>query len=221
MTVSMAGTEPQYPHGSVAGDHRSAPAADGSADKIVASAVDLAAYRPTNYSPGRGRMVRAAWYLTSLLLFEGGLFPFSSIKAGILRAFGARIGRGLVIKPRVRIKFPWRLTVGDHCWIGESAWIDNLAEVCLGDHVCVSQGVYLCTGSHDFRSRTFALITRPIQVQSGAWVAARATVLCGVSIGSNAVIAAGSVVSRDVAPGWIVGGNPAQQIKLRRDESTA
>ena len=144
----------------------------------------------------------------------------SGVKARLLRLFGARIGRGLVIKPHVRIKYPWRLAVGDHCWIGEGVWIDNLADVTLGSHVCLSQGAYLCTGSHDHRRRTFDLITRPIRVEDGAWVAARTTLLPGVTVGANALVAGGSVVVKDVEAGAIVVGNPAAAIG-RRERPTA
>ena len=144
-----------------------------------------------------------------------GLALFSGPKRVLLRLFGTSLGRGLVLKPRVRIKFPWRLTVGDHCWIGEGVWIDNLAPVTLGDNVCLSQGVYLCTGGHDHTRPTFDLITKPITVESEAWVGAMSVLLPGVTVGRGAVVAAGSVVTKDVPAGMIVGGNPARVIKPR------
>jgi putative colanic acid biosynthesis acetyltransferase WcaF len=183
--------------------------------------VDLASFRNPDYDPGRGRLVRAVWYLTSLLLFESGWFPFSGPKSWLLRCFGARVGAGLVIRPRVRIKYPWRLTVGDHCWIGQSVWIDNLADVELGSHVCVSQLVYLCTGSHDYRRRTFDLLTGVIRVDDGAWLGARCLVLGGVTVHANAVVAAGSVVTRDVARAAIVAGSPAKPLPRVRERPTS
>ena len=171
--------------------------------------INLATFNNSDYRPGRGLFARTAWYFTSLLFFESGWFPLSRPKAWLLRRFGARIGRGLVIKPHVRIKYPWRLTVGDHCWIGQEVWIDNLDDVTLGSHVCVSQRAYLCTGSHDYRRRTFDLITRPIRVEDGAWLGAGCIVLGGATIGANAIVTAGSVATRDVSPAAIVVGNPA------------
>ena len=172
--------------------------------------VDLASFDRTRYQPGRGFGVRLLWYFVSLVVFEGGWVPVSRPKSWLLRLFGARIGRGVVIKPHVRIKYPWRLSVGDHCWIGQEAWIDNLADVQLGDHVCLSQRVYLCTGSHDYRRQSFDLITATIQVGSGAWIGAASLVLGGIEVGPNAIVAAGSVVTRNVAEATIVAGNPAR-----------
>ena len=177
--------------------------------------MDLSWFDNRWYSPGRGRVVRAFWYLVSLVVFESGWVPLMPPKRWLLRLFGARIGRGLVIKPGVWIKYPWRLVVGDHCWIGQGVWIDNLADVRLGSHVCVSQQVYVCTGSHDHRKPTFDLITRPVEVGSGAWLGARALILGGVSVGANAVLAAGSIVTKDVPAATIVAGNPAREIGVR------
>ena len=176
---------------------------------------DLSLYDNRSYSPGGNRLVRAAWYFVSLAIFESGWVPFGGLKRWLLRRFGANIGRGLVIKPQVWIKYPWRLAVGDHCWIGQGAWIENLANVRIGSQVCISQQVYICTGSHDIRRRTFDLIVRPVVIGDGAWLAARALVLGGVTVGANAVVAAGSVVAKDVPPAAIVAGQPANPIGVR------
>ena len=177
--------------------------------------VALSAYSTPDYRPGRGIVVRVLWYYTSLLLFESGWFILTRAKPSILRLFGARVGRGVVIKPHVRIKFPWRLSIGDHCWIGQGSWIDNIADVTIGNHVCISQNSYLCTGNHDHRRKTFDLVARPITIENGAWVAASSLLLAGVTVGANAVVAAGSVVTSDVPAEMMVGGNPARPIKPR------
>jgi len=177
--------------------------------------VDLAAFDHPEYSSGRGGVLRTLWYYCSLLVFESGWLPVSGFKARLLRLFGAQVGVGLVIKPHVRIKYPWRLVVGDHCWIGQGAWIDNIEDVRIGSHVCVSQLVYFCTGSHDYRRRKFDLTARPIAVADGAWIGARATLLPGVSVGANAIVAGGSVVTKSVNAATIVGGNPAKPIARR------
>ncbi|MCA9064536.1 MAG: WcaF family extracellular polysaccharide biosynthesis acetyltransferase [Planctomycetaceae bacterium] len=155
---------------------------------------NLAEYENSSYSPGRGILLRTIWYVMSLILFESGWFPSSSLKRTVLRIFGAEIGRGVVIKPHVRIKYPWRLEIGDHCWIGQDVWIDNLDQVTLESDVCVSQGAYLCTGSHDHRSPRFELKTLPIRICHGAWVAAKCIVLPGTIIDPGTVVSAGTVI---------------------------
>lgn len=174
--------------------------------------VDLGSYTPGGYRPGRGKLTQVLWYLVSVALFESGWLPMSAPKRAILRAFGARIGQNLTIKPNVRIKYPWRLSIGDHVWIGQDSWIDNLADVRIGSHVCLSQRAYLCTGGHDHRRRGFDLKVGEIALEDGCWVAAGAIVLGGVAVGRNALVAAGSVVSKDVPDAKIVGGVPAREL---------
>lgn len=177
--------------------------------------VDLSSYDNSAFDPGARRLTRTLWHFCSVMLFENGWIPVSGLKVRLLRLFGAKIGQGTVIKPNVRIKYPWRLRIGDHCWIGQEAWLDNMVEVELGSHVCISQLVYLCTGSHDHRRRTFDLLPSPIRIGDGAWIGARATVLPGVTVGPNALVAGGSVVTKNVEAAVVVGGNPAREIARR------
>lgn len=140
-------------------------------------------------------------------------FPWpSSLRVSLLRSFGASIGDGVVIRANVNISFPWRLKIGDHVWIGEDVGILSLAQVTIESNVCISQRAYLCTGSHDYRTEDFKLITRSITIRSGSWIAAGAIVLPGVEIGPDALVSAGSVVQQDVPPNTTVRGNPALPI---------
>lgn len=155
----------------------------------------LGEYQNESYDSGRGFVIRMIWYYVSLVVFESGWFPFSSMKSFVLRRFGASVGEGVVIHPNVRIKYPWRLSIGDHCWIGREVWIDNLDDVILESDVCISQGAYLCTGSHDHRSATFELKTGPIIVEHGAWVCCRAIVLGGATVRRLSLVPANQVHS--------------------------
>lgn len=125
----------------------------------------------------------------------------------LLRCFGARVGSGVVIKPHVRVKFPWRLALYDSCWIGESVWIDNLADVIIGSNSCLSQGVYLCTGSHRWDISTFDLQTAPIVIHDGVWICAKAVIGPGVTIAEGAVVLLGSVVTQNVPADKILSCN--------------
>ena len=182
------------------------------------TSVDLSRFdntRDSDYDIGRSFIVRTAWFLFGLPLLRCAVVPSSAFRVRLLRWFGAEIGQAAVIKPGVRVKFPWKLKLGNCCWIGEDCWIDNLAPVTLGNHVCVSQAVYLCTGSHDWSDPAFGLITRPIQIHDGAWIAARVSVGPGSVIGQHSVVGFGSVVSGTVPPYEIHVGNPAAFYRQR------
>lgn len=177
--------------------------------------VDLARYTPGQFDRGAGKLKEGLWLVVSLLLFRLCPFSFSTLKCFVLRLFGAKIGRGVTLKPQVKITFPWKLTVGDHVWLGEECWLLNLERIVIGSHVCISQRAFLCTGSHDFKSPRFDLITRPITLADGVWVGANAWVGPGVTLGSHAVLAAGSVTSKNLEPLGIYRGNPATLVKHR------
>ncbi|MGB8699712.1 MAG: WcaF family extracellular polysaccharide biosynthesis acetyltransferase [Thermosynechococcaceae cyanobacterium] len=167
------------------------------------------------YTPGAPRWKQWLWYILGAPLVRSYWIPFSVVKVWVLRLFGAHIGQQVRIKPGVQVKFPWRLVVGDYVWIGENAWLDNLALIVLESHVCLSQGVYLCTGNHDWSQPDFKLAPAPIHIQQGSWIAARAVVGPGVTVGQGAVLGLGSVAGRSLQPMTIYTGNPAQPIKQR------
>ncbi|WP_345041421.1 DapH/DapD/GlmU-related protein [Georgenia daeguensis] len=121
-----------------------------------------------------------------------------------MRAFGATIGANALIRHRVRIHWPWKLHVGDNSWIGEGAWILNLEPVTIGSNVCISQDVLICTGSHQMDSPTFEFDNASISIEDEVWVAARATILRGVTIGQQAVIGATALVTKSVPAGQLV-----------------
>ena len=170
---------------------------------------------PATWAPGVSWFAQTLWFCFGSALLSARWLPGSAWRVQLLRSFGARIGNGCRLKPGLRVKFPWRLVVGHHCWLAEDAWIDNLAPVTLGDRVCLSQGAYLCTGNHDFRSPGFDLRLGPITIGSDAWIAARAVIAPGTQIGAGTVVALGAVVSGAVPAGAIVRGNPAVVVGQR------
>jgi len=176
---------------------------------------DLSKYNNSWYKPGKHVFNRFLWYYTSLVFFRSGLFPFSGLKVSILRFFSARVGKGVIIKPHVNIKYPWRLKIGDHCWIGENSWIDNLGNVTIGNNVCLSQGAMLLCGNHNFKKSTFDLIVEDIKLEDGVWIGAKALVGPGVTCHDHAVLAVNSAASSDLEAFGIYRGNPAVKIKER------
>ena len=177
--------------------------------------IDLSKFSPGDFDRGATRSKEALWVLVRCLFFAPALPLPTVLRVFWLRVFGAKIGRGVVIRARVNIHFPWRLEIGDHVWIGEECWLLNLAPIVIASHVCLSQRALLCTGNHDYKSPTFDLMVKPIRVEAGAWIGAGACVGPGVTVGTHAVLAMGSVATHDLEPWGIYQGNPAAFIKQR------
>lgn len=176
---------------------------------------DLSKYDNSWYDPGRSALVRFVWYFVNLLIVKNRWNPIVGIKVRVLRAFGAKIGRGVVVKPGVNIKYPWNLVIGDYSWIGENVWIDNLTSVTIGSNVCISQGAVLICGNHNYKRPAFDLMVKPIVIEDGAWVGARSTVCPGVTLHSHSVLTVGSVASKDLIAYTIYRGNPAVEAAER------
>ena len=176
---------------------------------------NLAVYNNSWYAVGAGTLKRFLWIYVSAVFFQNSFFPIIRLKVFLLRLFGANIGKGVVIKPGVQIKYPWKLKVGDHAWIGEGVWIDNLAFITIGAHSCISQGAYLLTGNHDYKKTTFDLMVQSIELEEGVWIGARSIVCPGVVCRSHAVLTAGSTATKNLEAYTIYKGNPAIKYKKR------
>jgi len=137
------------------------------------------------------------WAVVELLLVTNPWQISSRVRVKALRAFGAEIGEGVVFRPRTRVRFPWKLHVGDRSWIGEGVWFHNQDHVYVGHDAVVSQECFITTGSHAHRT-DMALITRPVTIGDGAWVTSRCVVTGGSTVGRSAVVAPLTVVSQDV-----------------------
>lgn len=164
---------------------------------------------------GRSAVVVQLWWLV-----QGSLFAWSpqfmySWRRFLMRLFGARVGRNVLIRPSVRTPYPWKVSIGDNSWIGDEVTLYSLGEIKIGIDVVVSQKSYLCTGSHDFESLAFNIYARPICIEDEAWVATDVFVAPGVTIGRGAVVGARSTVLHDLPEGMICYGNPAKAIKQR------
>ena len=136
------------------------------------------------------------------------------MRAWALRMFGARIGVNVILRPRLRVRFPWNLRVGDNCWLGEGVWIHNQALVTIEDNAIVSQEAFITAGSHDIYS-TMDLRVEPVTIRRGAWITSRCIVLQGVEVGENTVVTPGSVVQKSLPAGGIYAGNPAKFVRER------
>lgn len=175
---------------------------------------DLSKFNVGDYDAGPKWKV-GLWFLVNYFVFDSVIpWPYG-FKTALLRFFGAKVGTGLVIKIKVRIKCPWRLVIGDNCWLGESAWIDNLEHVIIGNNVCISQGAMLLTGNHDYTLTDFPYRLGKIVLEDGVWVGAQAVVCPGVTCKSHAILTVNSVATKNLDPWNIYMGNPAVVIRQR------
>lgn len=178
-------------------------------------AVDLSTFTSARFDRGAGRVREFIWLSVSLILFRLCPFSLSPLKCVVLRAFGAKIGTNVTIKPQVKITFPWKLTIGNHVWLGEECWLLNLDHIVIGNNICISQRAFLCTGSHDYQKPSFDLIIKPIILQDSCWIGAGAWVGPGVNAGQESILSAGSVAIKNLEPSGIYRGNPAVLVRTR------
>lgn len=178
--------------------------------------VDLSLFSPQSFYKGASICKIILWYFVNALIVRASWNPFMGIKTRLLKMFGAKIGKGLVIKTNVCIKSPWKLTVGNNVWLGENCWIDNIDNVIIGNNVCISQGTLLITGNHDYTKVAFPYRNAPIVIEDGAWLGAKSIVAPGVNIAEHSVLTLGTVTTKDTEPFGIYAGNPAVKVKQRK-----
>jgi putative colanic acid biosynthesis acetyltransferase WcaF len=162
----------------------------------------LGTYTGQGWDKG-SKIKNALWMIVHGLVFTKWWFP-RRLRPPVLRAFGATVGTGVVIRHRVQVQWPWYLSIGNDTWVGENSWLYSAGQITLGSDVCLSQGVFLCAGDHDRRSSDFRPRPGPITVEDGVWLAAEALVLREVTIGRGAVVGGRGIVTKDVPPGGVV-----------------
>lgn len=177
--------------------------------------MDLSKFQDTTL-PSFGYKVKYAfWLIISNYIFLTNLPIPYFIKIFILKIFGAKIGKHVVIKPFVKIKFPWLLEIGNHVWLGENTWIDNLSLVSIGSNVCISQNSVILTGNHNYKLDSFNLITKPIYIEDEVWIGANCFITNGITLGKKSVILVSSTLTQSTEENSIYKGNPAVKIKSR------
>lgn len=164
---------------------------------------------------GRSAVQVQLWWLVQATLFRWSPQLAYGWRRSLLRLFGARIGRQVIIRPTVTVTYPWKVRIGDHAWVGDRAVLYSLGHIDIGEHAVVSQGTHLCAGDHDHADASFPIRARDIVVGDQAWIAADAFVAPGVTIGVGAVIGARSAVFRDMPEGMVCVGHPCRPLHPR------
>ncbi len=182
--------------------------------------IDLRKYDQSWYDRGRPGWFILLWWFLQGIIFPLTLHSAHGIRCWLLSLFGAKIGKGVVIRPTARITYPWKLKIGDYSWIGDDVVLYSLDDIHIGQHCIISQESYLCTGSHDIQDPNFSLQVSPIAIGNGAWVAADCFVAPGVTIGANAVIGARSSVFSDIPQQQVAWGSPCKPRHQREMKSS-
>lgn len=160
------------------------------------------------------------WLFQALFVLPTPQYLFAWRRLALI-LFGAKIGNRVLIRPGVRVTYPWNLTIGDYVWIGDNVTLYSVAEISIGSHSVISQEAYLCAGTHDYQDISFRFVAAPITIAGESWIATRAFIGPGVEVGHAAVIGAGSVVTRNVDAETVVAGNPAKLVGRRTAEDVA
>ncbi len=172
--------------------------------------VDLRRYDQSHFDRGRPGWYILLWWFVQAVCFP--LIPHSlnGPRSGLLRLFGATVGRGVIIRPTARFTYPWKVTIGDYSWVGDDVVFYSLDRIQVGSHCVISQETYLCTGSHDAHDPTFRLITAPIAIGNGTWIAADCFIGPNVRIGANSLVGARSSVFTDLPANYVCWGTPCK-----------
>jgi putative colanic acid biosynthesis acetyltransferase WcaF len=176
--------------------------------------IDLTRAGNGNYVSARGKPTQLVWFIVEACIINNRLMPISAVRAGLLRLFGAKIGKNCRFLHAIRVKSPWNLEVGDNSWFGEDVWIYNQAMIRFGSNVCISQGTFLTCGGHD-AGTNMDLRVAPIVIEDGAWITSKCVIQKGVTIGRSALVTPLSVVHRSLEAEGVYGGNPCQFIRKR------
>jgi len=176
---------------------------------------NLDQYRTPKDFRGKSKITVQLWWI-----IQGSLFRWSpqflyGWRRFLLRSFGAKIGKGVIIRPCVKVTYPWKLSIGDYSWIGDQVHLYTLGEIEIGSNAVISQSSYICTGTHDYLSPDFRIYAEKISIKDKCWLATDVYVAPGVSIGEGTVVGARSSVFKDLQAGKICIGNPAKEVRNR------
>ncbi len=169
---------------------------------------------PAGFRGRSGWQVQAWWVVQAVAFGCSPQFMYGW-RRFVARCFGAKIGKNVLLRPSVKMTYPWKVTIGDHSWIGDEVVLYSLGEIEIGANAVVSQRSYICAASHDFTKPTFDIYAKKVTIEDEAWIATDVFVAPGVTIGQGTVVGARSSVFSDLPAGMVCVGSPARPVKLR------
>lgn len=164
---------------------------------------------------GRPAWVVQLWWIVDSLFFKTSPQVLYGWRRFLLRSFGAHVGKGVLVRSSVKVTYPWKVSIGDHSWVGDDAVLYSLGVIKIGSHAVVSQKCYLCAGNHDYQTGDFQIFSSPVEIEDEVWLATDVFIAPGVKIGRGAVVGARSSVFKNLEGGWVYAGNPLKVIKKR------
>ncbi len=164
---------------------------------------------------GKSKIIVQIWWMIQNTLFSWSPQVLYGWRRLLLRAFGAKIGKNVLIRSTVKITYPWNVEIGDFSWIGEDCVLYSLGKITIGAHVAIAHKVYLNTGGHEYQKKTFDIFAKPLIIEDECWVTNDVYIAPGVRIGKGSVIGARSAVLQDIPSGKVCVGTPAKPIKNR------
>lgn len=179
---------------------------------------DLKRYKTPKNFRGKSKVIVQIWWLVQASFFKMSPQGFYGWRRFLLKCFGANIGKNVIIRPTVKITYPWKVVIGENSWIGDDVVLYSLGEIYIGKNAVISQKSYLCTGSHEYTKLDFPIYNKKIVISDECWIATDVFVSPGVTIGKGSIIGSRSSVFKDMPEGWICYGNPAKPIKRREVE---
>jgi putative colanic acid biosynthesis acetyltransferase WcaF len=161
---------------------------------------------------GRNGFTVQIWWLVYFFLFRTSPQFMYGWRRFLLRSFGAKIGKKVILRPSCQITYPWKLEIGDYSWIGDEVVLYTLGEIKIGSNTVISQRSYLCTGSHDYAKTDFPIYAKPIIIHDSCWLATDVFVAPGVEIVQEVVIGARSSVFKSILEKGTYKGSPTTKV---------
>jgi putative colanic acid biosynthesis acetyltransferase WcaF len=164
---------------------------------------------------GRSAPFVQFWWIVQMLIVKPLPQICYPLRRLLLRAFGAKIGAGVKIRPGVEITYPWKVVIGDNSWIGDGVTLYSLGPISIGSNSVVSQNSYICAADHDYSDVSFSIRARPVEIGNQVWIASDVWIGPGVKVADGVVVGARSTVTKDLPAGTICVGSPCKPVKRR------